>query len=73
MSATGRDAANDAQLTRGVAVPRPLWLAFMAGAAVGPLGGLVGLGGTKFRLPLLLAFSIVALLLLSTVKVWRHA
>ena len=36
--------------------------AFGAGAAVGTLGGLVGLGGAEFRLPLLVgAFGFVAL------------
>lgn len=52
---------------RGVGVPpvghRPtrLWLGFLTGAAVGVLGGLVGLGGAEFRLPLLLAFGFGAL------------
>jgi uncharacterized membrane protein YfcA len=37
-------------------------LAFIAGAAVGLLGGLVGLGGAEFRLPLLIAvFGFAAL------------
>jgi uncharacterized membrane protein YfcA len=31
-------------------------LAFLSGAAVGTLGGLIGLGGAEFRLPLLVAF-----------------
>jgi uncharacterized protein len=39
----------------------PLWLAASAGAAVGVLGGLVGLGGAEFRLPLLLLFGFAAL------------
>lgn len=34
--------------------PRPV-LAFVAGAIVGCLGGLIGLGGAEFRLPLLVA------------------
>ncbi|MFZ5541549.1 MAG: TSUP family transporter [Pseudomonadota bacterium] len=34
--------------------PRPV-LAFVAGAVVGCLGGLIGLGGAEFRLPLLVA------------------
>jgi uncharacterized membrane protein YfcA len=38
----------------GTAPARPA-LAFFAGAAVGTLGGLVGLGGAEFRLPLLVA------------------
>lgn len=37
-------------------------LAFLAGAAVGTLGGLIGLGGAEFRLPLLIGmFGFVAL------------
>lgn len=36
-------------------------LAFVAGAAVGTLGGLIGLGGAEFRLPLLIGlFALVA-------------
>lgn len=35
--------------------------AFAGGAAVGLLGGLVGLGGAEFRLPLLLMFGFAAL------------
>lgn len=43
-------------------VGRPLWLAALTGAGVGLLGGLVGLGGAEFRLPLLLGlFGFVAL------------
>lgn len=43
-------------------VGRPLWLAFVTGAGVGLLGGLVGLGGAEFRLPLLIGlFGFVAL------------
>jgi len=38
-----------------------LWLGFLAGAAVGVLGGLVGLGGAEFRLPLLLMLGFGAL------------
>ncbi len=41
---------------------RQLWLAALSGAAVGLLGGLVGLGGAEFRLPLLIGlFAFVAL------------
>lgn len=44
---------------------RPGWwrpLAFVAGAAVGVLGGMIGLGGAEFRLPLLIVvFGFVAL------------
>jgi uncharacterized protein len=36
------------------AVGRPLWPGALSGAAVGLLGGLVGLGGAEFRLPLLI-------------------
>nr|ART89767.1 FIG00990961: hypothetical protein [uncultured bacterium] len=36
-------------------------LAFSGGAVVGALGGLVGLGGAEFRLPLLLMFGFAAL------------
>ncbi len=38
-----------------------LVFAFCGGAAVGLLGGLVGLGGAEFRLPLLLMFGFAAL------------
>lgn len=37
------------------------WRAFAAGAAVGVLGGLIGLGGAEFRLPLLLMFGLAVL------------
>ena len=38
------------------------WLVFVAGFAVGALGGLIGLGGAEFRLPLLIGvFGFVAL------------
>jgi uncharacterized protein len=43
-------------------VPRSLTGAFVAGAAVGLLGGMIGLGGAEFRLPLLIGvFGFVAL------------
>ncbi len=43
-------------------VGRPLWLAALTGAGVGLIGGLVGLGGAEFRLPLLIGlFGFVAL------------
>lgn len=39
-----------------------LWAAVLVGAAVGTLGGLIGLGGAEFRLPLLIGlFGFVAL------------
>lgn len=38
-----------------------LLLAFAGGAAIGMLGGLIGLGGAEFRLPLLLLFGFAAL------------
>lgn len=39
-----------------------LFIAFASGAVIGALGGLIGLGGAEFRLPLLLAvFGFVAL------------
>ena len=37
------------------------WRPFVAGAAVGMLGGLIGLGGAEFRLPLLLMFGLAVL------------
>lgn len=44
------------------AVARSLPLAFTAGAVVGVLGGMIGLGGAEFRLPLLVGvFSFVTL------------
>ncbi len=44
------------------AVRRSLPLAFLAGAGIGILGGMIGLGGLEFRLPLLIGvFGFVAL------------
>lgn len=45
------------------AAPRqPGWQAVAAGAAVGLLGGMIGLGGAEFRLPLLIGvFGFLAL------------
>ncbi len=37
------------------------WRVFLAGAAVGLVGGLIGLGGAEFRLPLLLMFGLAVL------------
>lgn len=46
----------------GPAVVRSLPLAFTAGAVIGFLGGMIGLGGAEFRLPLLIGvFGFVAL------------
>ena len=45
---------SDAKETRFYPVRRPV-AAFGAGAAIGFLGGLIGLGGAEFRLPLLIA------------------
>lgn len=36
------------------------WLALAAGAVIGVLGGLIGLGGAEFRLPVLIAFFALA-------------
>lgn len=48
--------------TDAMGVTRSPAMGFIAGAAVGLLGGLVGLGGAEFRLPLLLAvFGFAAL------------
>src|SRR6478735_8725449 len=45
-----------------VAVPRGTPVAFGGGAVIGALGGLIGLGGAEFRLPLLIgAFRFAAL------------
>lgn len=45
-----------------VAVRRSLPAGFLGGAAIGTLGGLIGLGGAEFRLPLLIGlFRFVAL------------
>ncbi len=55
-------------VTPGVSAPAPpagrvvLVRPFVAGALVGVLGGLIGLGGAEFRLPLLISlFGFVAL------------
>ena len=42
--------------------PGRLWVGFLVGASVGLLGGLIGLGGAEFRLPLLIGlFGFMAL------------
>jgi len=57
---TATDGSTAASSTRRLG--RPLWLAALMGAGVGLLGGLVGLGGAEFRLPLLIGlFGFVAL------------
>ncbi len=62
MGSTADETAPKAPLTERDAASQPLWLAFLAGAGVGLLGGLVGLGGAEFRLPLLIGlFSFIAL------------
>ncbi|MHA7306786.1 sulfite exporter TauE/SafE family protein [Arthrobacter sp. TMN-49] len=49
-------------LTPGQARQHSLPLVFLAGAAVGVLGGMIGLGGAEFRLPLLIGvFGFAAL------------
>lgn len=40
-------------MDRTYSIRRP-WAAFAAGAAIGTLGGLIGLGGAEFRLPVLI-------------------
>jgi uncharacterized membrane protein YfcA len=48
--------------TTAAVTPRRLIAALVAGAAIGILGGLIGLGGAEFRLPLLITiFAFVAL------------
>jgi uncharacterized protein len=62
VTAAGDGTAPDAELAAQRVVRRRLLLGFLVGAAVGLLGGLVGLGGAEFRLPLLIgAFGFVAL------------
>ena len=61
MTSAGNAAARTA-VAAGRGGNRPRWQAFLTGAAVGLLGGLVGLGGAEFRLPLLIGlFGFVAL------------
>lgn len=51
-----------ASLSDGVSSPSRLAKAVVAGCAIGTLGGLIGLGGAEFRLPLLIGmFGFVAL------------
>lgn len=53
MSAVVVDTVTGVSAAAAVGRRAPVW-AFAAGAAVGVLGGLVGLGGAEFRLPLLI-------------------
>lgn len=59
----GEDAAAvDNATTQSPGTPRSIPGAFGGGAGIGALGGLIGLGGAEFRLPLLIgAFRFVAL------------
>lgn len=53
--------ANDIEVTAG-GVERNVVSAFIGGAGIGALGGLIGLGGAEFRLPLLISvFQFAAL------------
>lgn len=42
--------------TANTSIPRPPVAAFGGGAIIGALGGLIGLGGAEFRLPILIGF-----------------
>ncbi|MGK5171827.1 TSUP family transporter [Geodermatophilus sp. CPCC 205761] len=62
MTATGDGTTSSVGLPERRTIRRPAWSSFLVGAAVGLLGGLVGLGGAEFRLPLLIGlFGFVAL------------
>lgn len=53
---------DDANALTAANAPRRFLSALIAGAAIGVLGGLIGLGGAEFRLPLLITvFAFVAL------------
>lgn len=55
-------ASTDVTAAAARPVGTPLWLASLSGVGVGLLGGLVGLGGAEFRLPLLIGlFGFAAL------------
>ena len=59
---TSQRAHTTRALARTSGASRRLVAAFAAGAAIGVLGGLIGLGGAEFRLPLLIGvFAFVAL------------
>lgn len=62
MNAEQPPVATGQNTTTARVVVRSLPLAFTAGAGIGLLGGMIGLGGAEFRLPLLIAvFGFVAL------------
>lgn len=50
-----------------------LWAVFAGGAVIGLLGGLIGLGGAEFRLPLLIAvFGFVAFSAAPSCRLMRY-
>ncbi|MDZ7884150.1 MAG: hypothetical protein U5N53_15145 [Mycobacterium sp.] len=56
--ATRRSGPNSSQVDLGNSLPA----AFLFGAIIGVLGGMIGLGGAEFRLPLLIGlFGFIAL------------
>lgn len=62
MGSTADATAGGAPRAERPAARRPLWSAFLVGAGVGLLGGLVGLGGAEFRLPFVIGlFGFIAL------------
>ena len=61
MTRPSADGTSDSVTTVST-LPSSLLAAFAAGAGVGVLGGLIGLGGAEFRLPLLIGvFGFLAL------------
>lgn len=59
MSVTGDEASANGRLA-GPGASR-LWSGLLAGAAIGVVGGLVGLGGAEFRLPVLMVLGFAVL------------